>query len=76
MNHPSTSRRTPAWITSLLLAGLLATPAAAAERVAVGAEAPAFTLAPAGGAADTAAVELAALKGKKRALLVFFRGAW
>lgn len=76
MSYPKAFRGTPAWLAGLLLAGLGAASAAAAERVAVGAEAPAFALAPAGGAADSVAVELAALKGKKRALLVFFRGSW
>ncbi len=76
MSYPNASRRTQAWVAGLLLAVLVAASASAAERVAVGAKAPAFALAPAGGAADSATVELAALKGKKRALLVFFRGSW
>jgi len=45
---------------------------APAERVAVGDEAPGFTLPEVDGTEHT----LAELRGEKRAVLVFFRGAW
>lgn len=46
--------------------------AAAAERPAVGGPAPGFSLPAAGGAT----VDLAALRGRERAVVVFFRGSW
>lgn len=70
MSYMNSLRRTRARVASLLLGGLAASSALAADRVAV---APGFALAPAGSAAESAPVELAALKGKKRALLVFSR---
>lgn len=76
MSSPNAFRRTLPWVAGLVLAILVAASASAAERVAVGTKAPAFALAPAGGGADAATLELAALQGKKRALLVFFRGSW
>lgn len=65
------------WIVGpALVAGLLASPALAegegSGRVAVGQEAPDFTLSDAGGGEHT----LSALRGEKNAVLVFFRGSW
>jgi peroxiredoxin len=58
------------------LAGWLALtatgPTLAAERPTVGSPAPNFTLS----ATDGSSHELAALRGKERAVLVFFRGSW
>jgi cytochrome oxidase Cu insertion factor (SCO1/SenC/PrrC family) len=58
------------------LAGWLALTAAgpvlAAERPTVGSPAPNFTLQ----SQDGLSLELAALRGKERAVLVFFRGSW
>jgi cytochrome oxidase Cu insertion factor (SCO1/SenC/PrrC family) len=66
----SPSTRRAGWILSLaLLAGGAAT---AAERAAVGAPVPGFVLP----ATDGTTLDLASLRGRERAVVVFFRGSW
>ena len=69
--------RSFSWIVGLaLVARLIASPALAEDegsgRVAVGQEAPDFTLPTAAGGEHT----LSTLRGEKNAVLVFFRGSW
>jgi cytochrome oxidase Cu insertion factor (SCO1/SenC/PrrC family) len=62
--------RLAGWALSLAL--MTAGSAAAAERPAVGAPVPGFVLP----ATDGTTVDLASLRGRERAVVVFFRGSW